>query len=379
MPAPVLFGTVLACLGLTAYVYIGYPLLIGLLARWRGRPVRRGPAVGRVSVVISAFNDGARLEAKLRALRAGSDYDRVEQILVGLDGATDDTAARLAALAEPKLRVTAFPTRRGKPSVLNDLVPLATADVLVMTDARQVLDGGALTALLENFADPDVGVVSGELVFTADGRPTPTAQGMRGYWGYEKWIRRQESRFRSVPGATGALYALRRSLFRPMPANTILDDVWVPMMAIRQGFRCCFDGAARAFDQPSEKGRQETRRKRRTLAGNLQLIPLLPWVLHPCGNPIWWEFVSHKVGRMLVAPALLVAWVISGFGYENPDLRVCWKGGWMMLALAGAGRVLAGLIGRGGWWSLPWSFIRLNAVLLMAWWDALRGRLDVRW
>lgn len=379
MPAPVLFGAVLACLGLAAYVYLGYPLLIGLLARWRGRPVRRGQAVGRVSIVISAFNDGARLEAKIRALRAGPDYDRVGQMLVGLDGATDDTAARLAALAEPKLQVIAFPVRRGKPSVLNDLVPRATADVLVMTDARQILDGGALTALLENFADPDVGVVSGELVFTADGRPTATAQGMRGYWGYEKWIRRQESRFRSVPGATGALYAIRKSLFQPMPANTILDDVWEPMAAVRQGARCCFDGEARAFDQPSERGSQETRRKRRTLAGNLQLIQLSPWLLHPGTNPIWWEFISHKLGRLLVAPTLLLGWLIAGLGCANPFLRVCWWGGWVVLAAAGAGRVLAGLIGRGGWWSLPWSFFALNGVVLLAWWDALRGRLDARW
>lgn len=379
MPAPVLSGAVLACLGLAAYVYIGYPLLIGLLARWRGRPVRRGPTVGRVSMVISAFNDGARLEAKIRALRAAPDYERLEQILVGLDGATGDTAQRLAALAEPKLRVIVFPARRGKPSVLNDLVPLATADVLVMTDARQILDGGALTALLENFADPEVGVVSGELVFTSDGRPTPTAQGMRGYWGYEKWIRRQESRFRSVPGATGALYALRRSLFRPMPTNTILDDVWVPMVAIQQGARCCFAGDARAFDLPSERGSQETRRKRRTLAGNLQLIPLLPWLLHPGRNPIWWEFASHKLGRLVVAPALVLGWLMAGLGCENPALWVCWWAGWLVLAAAGVGRGVAGLMGRGGWWSLPWSFLALNGVVLLAWWDALRGRLDVRW
>ena len=379
MPAPVLFGAVLACLGLAAYVYLGYPLLVGLLARWWGRPVKRGPAVGRVTVVISSFNDGARLEAKIRALRAGPDYDRVEQILVGLDGATDDTAARLAALAEPKLQVFAFPERRGKPSVLNDLVPRAAADVLVMTDARQILDDGAVTALLENLADPEVGVVSGELVFTADGRPTPTAQGMRGYWGYEKWIRRQESRFRSVPGATGALYAVRKSLFTPLPVDTILDDVWVPMGAIRKGRRCCFEGRARAYDRPSEKAAQETRRKRRTLAGNLQLIQLSPSLLNPGANPIWWEFISHKLGRLLVGPALLMGWVIAGLGCENALLWVCWWTGWAFLALAGVGRVMAGLIGRGGWWSLPWSFLALSGVVFLAWRDVLTGRLNVRW
>ena len=379
MPHPFLFCTVLACFGLAGYVYLGYPLLVDLLARWRGRPVRRGPAVGRVSVVISAFNDGARLEAKIQALRAGPDYDRVAQILVGLDGATDDTAMRLAALAEPKLQVIAFPVRRGKPSVLNDLVPLATADVLVMTDARQILDAKAITSLLENLDDPEVGVVSGELVFTADGCPTPTAEGMRGYWGYEKWIRRNESRFRSVPGATGALYAVRKDCFAPLPPNTILDDVWVPMVAIRRGGRCCFEGRAQAFDRPSETPGKELRRKRRTLAGNLQLIQLAPWLLHPGRNSIWWEFVSHKMGRLLVAPALAAGWLLCGVGCANPLLRVWWWAGLCGIAIAAVGRGVATWCGRGGWWSMPWSFLSMNMVVLLAWGDVLRRRVDVRW
>ena len=369
----------LLCASGVCYVYVGYPLLIALLARWRPQAIRRGVCPARGTVVISAHNEGARVASKVRAICQSADARHIEQILVGSDGSTDDTVAQLRALNEPNLEVVAFADRRGKPSVLNDLCRRAAGDVLILTDARQPLADGAISALLENFADPGVGVVSGELVFTADGRPSPTAQGMRSYWGYEKWIRRSESRFRSVPGATGAIYAIRRHLFQPLPVETILDDVWIPMHAIRAGARCCFDGRAMAFDRPSETVDQENRRKRRTLAGNLQLLRLAPWLLDPLRNPIWLEFMSHKMGRLVVPWLLVVGVVVSWVGRADAVM-----GALLVLQVIGAavallGRLVAGVLGRGGWWSATWMFLVLNATALLAWWDFLLGRMQVRW
>ena len=379
MREPVAMAVFILCAAGVFHVYAGYPLLIALLARLRPRPVRRGAPAARCTVCIAAFNGGEPLVAKVAALAASADARHIDRILIGTDGSTDDAAARLRALGLPAVEVIEFAERRGKPSVLNDLVARATGEVLLMTDARQPLAPGAVAALLENFADAGVGVVSGELVFTADGRPSPTAQGMRSYWGYEKWIRRSESRVRSVPGATGALYAMRRSLYRALPAETILDDVLAPMTAVRAGYRCCFDGRAVAYDRPSESVAQENGRKRRTLAGNLQLVQLEPWLLLPWRNPIWTEFVSHKLGRLLVPFGLIGMVAAAWAGRADPILRMALLMAGVAAASALVGRVLGGLLKRGGIWTAPWTFLVLNGIALAAWGDVLTGRLQVRW
>ena len=106
--------------------------------------------------------------------------------------------------------------------------------------------------MLANFADPAVGVVSGELVFRADSEGSTAAQGIGAYWRYEKSIRKAEARFRSIPGATGALYAIRKELFQPIPESTLLDDVVIPMQAVAEGCRCVFEQRAVAWDTPSQ-------------------------------------------------------------------------------------------------------------------------------
>jgi cellulose synthase/poly-beta-1,6-N-acetylglucosamine synthase-like glycosyltransferase len=131
------------------------------------------------------------------------------------------------------------------------------------------------------------------------------------YWTYEKWLRRNESRLWSTMGATGAIYALRRALWRPLPPQTLLDDVLAPMRAVIAGSRIAFDEEARAFDRVSEDGPSEARRKKRTLAGNYQILALEPRLLVPMLNPVWWQYVSHKVGRLIVPWALVGAFAAN--------------------------------------------------------------------
>ena len=135
-------------------------------------------------------------------------------------------------------------------------------------------------------------------------------QGVDAYWRYEKWIRKSESAVHSVPGATGALYAMRRSAFSPIAARTILDDVAIPMKACLAGGRVVFEGKAQAYDDPSHDAATERRRKVRTLAGNFQLVALMPELLLPWRNPIWPQFVSHKLLR-LVSPWAMVGLLVS--------------------------------------------------------------------
>ncbi|MGD9856739.1 MAG: glycosyltransferase family 2 protein, partial [Planctomycetaceae bacterium] len=292
------------------YIYVGYPALVWICACCRPHEPRREQRTAPLSVVIAGHNEAHRLSEKLDSLFRSHRSDLIAEVLIGSDGSDDHTAEVIAVRNDQRLRLIAFTERRGKPAVLNDLVPQCRSDVVVLTDARQQLDPMALVTLTAPFADARVGVVSGELMFLASDGATAASEGIGAYWTYEKLIRKSESRFRSVPGATGALYAIRRELFRPVPDNTLLDDVVIPMQAVEQGYRCLLEPGAVAWDRPSQSAGQESVRKRRTIAGCAQLIVNQPRWLLPWKNPIWWEFVSHKLAR-LASPALLGVVLIS--------------------------------------------------------------------
>lgn len=295
---------------LLVYTFVGYPVLIALWARWRPRPVRPQPWTPRVAIVVVMHNESDRVVPKLRTC-LDQDYpaDRL-RVVVASDGSTDDTVQRVLALGDPRASVLAFAQRRGKAACLNDAVAACDDEVIVFTDARQALNPAAVRHLVDSLSDPSVGVVSGELVFQAEGL-RDFGQGVDAYWRYEKFIRRHEARVHSVPGATGALYAIRRSAFRPIAPQTILDDVAIPMQACLGGLRVIFDGRALAFDQASTAAAAERRRKVRTLAGNFQLLALMPQLLLPWRNPILLQFLSHKVLRLVAPWAMATAFVAS--------------------------------------------------------------------
>ncbi|HMP74714.1 MAG TPA: glycosyltransferase [Kiritimatiellia bacterium] len=361
------------------YIYAGYPLWMLMRMRIATRAIKKSPCPVSVSVLISVHGEAAQLERKLKSLLDAEGADRIREILVGSDGSPDDVRGAVERVGDPRIHLLAFPVRRGKPSVLNDLMARATGDVVVFTDARQPIARGALGALLENFADPEVGVVSGELVFMEGESRNPAAHGIGAYWRYEKAIRKAESAVGSVPGATGALYAVRRSLLDPIPPQTILDDVAIPLNAIRQGARCVFEGRAEVYDAPSADARREAIRKRRTIAGNVQLILLWPGLLLPWRNPVWFEFVSHKLAR-LASPLLLLVLLYSTVWLRGERLYgtiLLAQGAFGFLALLGW---LLGRVGvRVGALGIPMMFIALNLSTLAALYDAISGRFVVQW
>jgi cellulose synthase/poly-beta-1,6-N-acetylglucosamine synthase-like glycosyltransferase len=257
--------------------------------------------------------------------------------------------------------------------------------VVVLTDARQPLDPAALSRLTASFADPSVGVVSGELMFRTSESDTAAARGMGAYWTYEKFIRKSESLFRGVPGATGALYALRRELFRPIPEETLLDDVVIPMQAVEQGRRCLLEPGAIAWDVPSQSTAQESIRKRRTIAGAAQLILRQPRWLLPWRNPLWWEYVSHKLAR-LASPLLLVlllgtnVLLVAGKASLSPVVYQTLLGAQGVLYLAAlCGWGLSRLGRRAPLLGTALMFVALNLTTVLALWDALRGRFRAAW
>ena len=279
-----------------------------------GRASRRGPCSGRRHPADvdrhRRTERGPALRARLDNLLA-VDYpaDRL-QIIVVSDGSTDGTAD---ILQQYRGRVDSILLPQGgKASALNAGVAAARHEILVFADARQTFARDALRALVAPFADPGVGGVSGELVLDCEsgGGESTIGEGVGAYWRYEKWLRRHESLVGSIVGSTGAIHALRRELWQPLPAETILDDVLAPMQAVLSGARVIFEGSARAYDRVVAAAATEFRRKTRTLAGNYQLLRLQPRLLVPFVNPVWLQFVSHKLGR-LVVPYALCALLVS--------------------------------------------------------------------
>jgi biofilm PGA synthesis N-glycosyltransferase PgaC len=297
---------------IVGYVYVGYPCLLAVWARIADRRARRVPFAAdtwpSISIVIAARNEAARLPTRLTNLLA-QEYPGRREIIVVSDGSTDDPRAALAPFGS-SVRLIEVPAG-GKPLALNAGVAVASGEILVLADARQQFAPGALTALVSNFSDPTVGGATGELVLDCEhqGVDTSVSDGIGLYWKYEKWLRRNESLVWSTLGATGAIYALRRRCWSPLPEATLLDDVLAPMRAVLDGARIVFDERAIAYDRASADAAAESRRKTRTLAGNYQILAQEPRLLVPFVNPVWVQYVSHKIGRLVVPWALVSLFV----------------------------------------------------------------------
>ncbi len=301
-------------LGVVGYTYLGYPLGVHLLSRVRSREVRKGQLEPSVSVVLCAHNEQERVGPKLENLLS-LDYpaDKLQVVVVS-DGSTDGTDEVVRGYDDERVVLERLDERSGKASALNRGVQRARGEIILFCDTRQRIDGRALRELVPLFADPQVGAVSGELIIEGDGGPGA-------YWKYEKIIRAAEGRLDSVVGATGALYAIRRHLFQRLPDDCLLDDVFIPMQVVLQGYRVVFQPRARCYDREASLS-GEFARKARTLAGNFQLMYQLPQLLNPRRNRIFLQFLSHKVlrlacplalGTLLASNVVLVATLAPGW------------------------------------------------------------------
>lgn len=370
-----------ASVALLLYTYLGYPLLIRLLAALPRRIPAEGWLQPRITLVVVAYNEARRIRQRLENfLDLDYPWDRVE-VIVASDGSTDSTVERARVYASEQVRVVEFRQRRGKSAVLNDVVPMATGEIVVLADARQRFETGALRALAARFVDPKVGAVSGELVLL-DGRAgrSEVGKGVDFYWRYEKFMRLYESRVDSTVGATGAIYALRRELFRPIPEALILDDVLIPMQVARQGYRVLFEPRARAYDWVAPDARHEFTRKLRTIAGNFQLFFLRPWLLNPFQNRLWWQTVSHKLCRLL-SPL----WLALAFGANLllAQDQVAYRGLFVAQVLFYAAALLGYLTRHAArkpfFLNVPYAFCLLNWATVMALVHLLNGRQQVTW
>ena len=361
------------------YTYFGYPLLLSMVSALFRKPVKQRASEPSVSVIISAFNEEQAIERKLLNLLNLNYPEGKLEILVGSDGGSDQTDEIVSRFHSTRIRFFRFIQNAGKPHVLNALIEEAKGEIILFTDSRQEFDREAVAALVKNFEDPKIGCVSGELFFknTTD-QSGAISEGMDAYWRYEKWLRKKESDLSSMLGATGAIYAIRKSLYpQPLPADVLVDDMYIPFSIIQKGYRAIFESEAFAFDRPSEKGAQELKRKVRTLAGNYQIFAYFPGLFNPFVSPVAWQLISHKFLRLMI-PMFLVTQLISNlFLLQHPFYVIFFIGQILFYGLAVLEMKKAG--GKKGIGYIPYTFCLLNYSAVLGLFKFLTGKQKANW
>jgi biofilm PGA synthesis N-glycosyltransferase PgaC len=368
-----LFWTFIA---LVLYVYIGYPLLIAVMARIWPRAVLQpvghdASDLPMVTVIIPAHNEEQWIERKIENTLA-LDYppDRMH-ILVASDGSTDKTVELAKQFASRGVDVIHYSERAGKVATMNRTVPCAEGEIIFFTDANALLEADALRLLIQHFSDPQVGCAGGNRVCIATN--TLSTKGESLYWRYEAWIRHSESCFRSGLGVYGQLFAVRRQLFPVM--SVVSDDFPIPMkILLTTGARTVFEPRAMARIPAARTMRQEWERKIRSHVAFLCDIPNLKKGLVPWRSSIWWQFWSHHVFRVIVPFAMIAALVTS---------PLLWKAG-MVYQIALSGQLLFYSLAVAGFLFLSkgirlrvpyvcFYFVFANLALVLAWARWLRG------
>lgn len=363
--------------GCIVAIWIVYPLVIGLIARSKRRATPHpGSSVGgkapSVSIIIATCDDAPSVRTRIAdCLRAAPRGVSAFEVVVSLDARGSRTAPEDVSPPE-NVKIVRGDDPGGKAAALNAGVRAAAGDVLVFTDVHQRFEPAAVDRLVAAFADAGVGAASGRLELA----PTARRSVIGRYWSYERWLRRCEGLIHSCVGATGAIWAVRRSLWSPLPPELILDDVYTPMRVVLGGNRVVFVDDARATDLREADRGHEFRRKVRTLTGVLQLCIWLPALLVPLRNPIWPQFVCHKLLRLLTPywlialgasfGAMVVRWIES-----SPALATV-----PLFATAAATAVSKARVWRVAREMLLWGLM-LQAAVVMAAMNGVRRRWDV--
>jgi cellulose synthase/poly-beta-1,6-N-acetylglucosamine synthase-like glycosyltransferase len=358
----VLYGS----LAVIVYSYVGYPVILSLWARLKGKPVLKSTKkiVPSVTVVIAAWNEEARIQARILNV-LDQDYPHSNlDVLVVSDGSTDGTASAVRSMGSDRVTVLSLDERKGKAVAINHGVAAARGEIIVFADARQRFSSTTVRELVGNFADPSVGAVTGELILEDIGQHSGQSHAAGMYWKIEKWIRRNEGAIDSVAGVTGAVYAIRRCLYPILPPNTVLDDLLVPMRIAMNGYRVVFEPGALAFDSVAGDYRVEFARKVRTLAGNYQAMSLCPGLLLPWKNRLFFQFWSHKVTR-LMAPFCLVLLFVANLLVSHGWLELLLMLQLVSYAVAGAGWGFRLFGVRESWTSPAFTFCLFNYAALV--------------
>lgn len=364
-----------------AWVYVGYPAFIGLMSRIRPfRPNLGAANPPRVTVGIAAHNEATELEDRVANILEQEGSFELE-VIVASDGSTDGSVALLERLAaaDPRIRVLEL-AWVGQTGAQDEIFRAALGDIVVLSDAATRFAPGCLASLVAPFADPRVGCTTGRLAWLdLDQTGTSRSEGL--YWRYEQLVRRLESHAGWLTAVTGAILAVRRDVFRPVPMEASMDHL-LPLYARDQGLVVLAVRGAVATDKPISGLRAQLRNRTRTatrgIRANLSMAGrLAPWRRPSAFLAIW----SHKLLRwatpLLAGVALLAAaWlVLDGAAVYLVPIAAAFAIGALgltALALRRRGRTPR-------WASLPLAVLVVNAAFLLGWANVVRGRRIRAW
>ena len=367
-----------SAVGLIAYTYVLFPVLVLLRSKVWQRPYLAADHEPSVSLVIIAHNEQASIGAKLENVLA-LDYPRDRlQVIIGSDGSTDETNAIVERYADRGIELLPMP-RQGKIPVLNAAIRRATGEILVFSDANSMYAPDAIRALVRPFADPTIGGVAGDQRYL--GKADDGTSGERAYWSFDRVLKQAESAAGNTISATGAIYAIRRSLFKVVPLG-VTDDFATSTAVIEQGYRLVFASDAIAYEPVAKASGVEFGRKVRVITRGLRSVIARRRLLSLRRHGFYSiQLFSHKVLRRLVFVPLIV--VLAASLWLAQESQWFW---WLAIAQA----VFYGCAAL-GWWlnqtrlgafkllSIPFFFCMVNFASLLAVMNVLRGRSIDLW
>jgi cellulose synthase/poly-beta-1,6-N-acetylglucosamine synthase-like glycosyltransferase len=368
-------------LALIGYTYLIFPAMVfvrGLLSR---RPYRAVDITPPVSMIVAAYNEARNIGPKLEnALSLDYPRDRLE-LIVASDGSDDGTNDIVLGYAEHGVELLALP-RLGKIGALNRAVDASTGDILVFSDANSMFSPDALRNLVRPFADPEVGGVAGNQCYLVQGNFRSNGSSERLYWGLDRKLKSLQSWSGNTISATGAIYAVRRSLFQAVPPG-VTDDFVISTRVIAQGYRLVFAPDAIAYESAAESSGVEFGRKVRVITQGLHAVVVMRELLNPFRHGFYAiQLFSHKVLRRLMFAPFLVILLTNPFLLDEEALfyRVTFLTQVMFYGCAVAGVVFAGRrLGRLKVFSIPYYFCMVYLAALIATWNVVRGRRITSW
>ena len=365
-------GIFWAVLTLLAYLHFGYPALLTLLSVLRPRPVRRRDLTPRVDLVIGAYNEESVIREKIENCLA-LDYppDRL-QIIVASDASTDRTHAIVQEYRSRGVRLVVAPSRRGKAANFREVVPTLVGEIVLFSDAGSLYRVDTLRTLMRNFGDPEVGCVGGRIRYqNPDSTSVSRGEGL--YWRYEVSLRKMESAIGSTMVLSGAVYAIRRELYRPVP-DSLPDDFMSPLNTLDQGFRVIYDTDTEIAEKMATSARAEMETKIRIVSRNFRALLSMKHLLDPMRRPLLaLQLLSHRLLRWFVFP-LAVVLLVSNLGLAgHPIYAALLAGQALFYLLAGWGAYQDRRGRRSRLTYLPYYFVLVNLAAALGIWRVLSG------
>lgn len=356
-------------LAMLLYVYAGFSLLVLVMGRLRHRHVKQAAITPRMSLIIPVWNEERAIAARLENALA-LDYPAAAlEIIVTSDGSSDRTEEIVTGYETRGVRLLRLP-RRGKIHAMKEAIALATGELLVFSDANSMYERNALRMLSRNFADPEVGGVCGNQIYLKANKKSDTAsQGETLYWSFDKWLKTNESLTGSIVSAHGAIYAIRRALYRPPESAAVTDDFAISTAVVEQGYRLVFESEAIAYEEPVPAAHREFGRKVRIMNRGLRGVLLRKRLLNPFRYGFYsLELLSHKVLRRLVPIFLLVMLAASLMLHARQQFYFIAAAAQLgFYVMAGAGYLLRRhRLGRLKFLYIPFFYCLANAAALLA-------------